>query len=122
MISRRALVGAGLLALLTDTFLPRAGRAFAFAVTLGGVIVAAWLALLAAGVWLFVWMQASTTGAGYVGTQAHMVYIVTLVQGQGPPESLLPGIDRFAGITLGVVTLLLVTALLRPIGDARGGR
>ncbi len=81
-----------------------------------------WLALLAAGVWLFVWMQASTTGAGYVGTQAHMVYIVTLVQGQGPPESLLPGIDRFAGITLGVVTLLLVTALLRPIGDARGGR
>lgn len=40
------LVGAGLLALLTDTFLPRAGRAFAFAVTLGGVIVAAWLALL----------------------------------------------------------------------------
>jgi len=51
-----------------------------------------------------------------------MVYIVTLVQGPAPPESLLPGIDRFAGITLGVVTLLLVTALLRPIGDARGGR
>lgn len=74
-----------------------------------------WLVLLAAGTWLFVWMQGSTTGAGYVGTQANMVYIMTLVQGLGPPLSLLPGFNRFAGITLGVLTLLLVTAALRPI-------
>jgi hypothetical protein len=40
---------------------------------------------------------------------------VTLVQGEGPPLSILPGIDRFAGIVFGIVTLLLFAALLRPI-------
>jgi uncharacterized membrane protein YccC len=73
------------------------------------------LALLCGGVWFFVWLQDSPTGAGYVGTQAAVVYIVTLVQGEGPPLSILPGIDRFAGIVFGIVTLLLFTALLRPI-------
>jgi uncharacterized membrane protein YccC len=91
------------------------GIAGLLVLALSPTVFAFWLALLAAGTWLFVWMQGSTTGAGYVGTQANMVYIITLVQGLGPPVSLLPGIDRFLGIMLGVLTLLLVTALLRPI-------
>lgn len=75
-----------------------------------------WLTLLCGGIWLFVWLQGSPTGAGYIGTQAGVVYILTLVQGEGPPLSILPGIDRFVGITLGIVTLLVITALLRPLG------
>jgi uncharacterized membrane protein YccC len=74
-----------------------------------------WLMLLCGGVWLFVWLQGSPTGAGYVGTQACVVYIVTLVQGEGPPSSILPGIDRFAGIMLGFFLLLLISLLFRPV-------
>jgi uncharacterized membrane protein YccC len=84
-------------------------------IVLSPTVLVLWLALLCGGVWFFVWLQDSPTGAGYVGTQAAVVYIVTLVQGEGPPLSILPGIDRFAGIVFGVVTLLLFTALLRPI-------
>jgi len=43
-----------------------------------------------------------------------VVYIPTLVQGEGPPLRILPGIDRFIGLTSGIVTLLVITALLRP--------
>ncbi len=74
-----------------------------------------WLVLLCGGVWFCAWLQDSPTGAGYVGTQAAIVYIVTLVQGEGPPLSILPGIDRFAGIVFGIVSLLLISLLLRPI-------
>ena len=84
-------------------------------IVLSPTVLVLWLALLCCGVWFFVWLQDSPTGAGYVGTQAAVVYIVTLVQGEGPPLSILPGIDRFAGIVFGVVTLLLLTALLRPV-------
>jgi uncharacterized membrane protein YccC len=84
-------------------------------IVLSPTVLVLWLALLCGGVWFFVWLQDSPTGAGYVGTQAAVVYIVTLVQGEGPPLSILPGIDRFAGIVFGIVTLLLFTALLRPI-------
>jgi hypothetical protein len=59
-------------------------------------------------------LRTDSTGAGYIGTQAGVVYIPTLVQGEGPPLSILPGIDRFVGNTLGIVTLPVITALLRP--------
>ena len=83
-------------------------------IVLSPTVFMLWLALLCSGIWLFIWLQGSPTGAGYVGTQASVVYIVTLVQGEGPPLTILPGIDRLFGITLGIATLLLVTALLRP--------
>lgn len=41
-----ALIGGGLLALLVDTFVPRAGRALAFAAALVGVGLAAWFAIV----------------------------------------------------------------------------
>ncbi len=51
-----------------------------------------WLIALGAGVWLASSMQGSARGVGYVGTQAAVVYIVTFVQGWGPPQSILPGV------------------------------
>ena len=53
-------------------------------------------------------------GVGYVGTQAAFVFIVTMIQGAAPPESIMPGIDRFAGITGGLGILLVVSLLLWP--------
>jgi uncharacterized membrane protein YccC len=68
-----------------------------------------WLITLAAGVWIGTHIQSSTRGVGYIGTQATVVYVVTLVQGWGPPSSILPGIDRFIGILCGVTILLLAS-------------
>ena len=73
-----------------------------------------WLAVLGAGVWLCGHIQASTRGIGYVGAQAGIVYIITLVQSWAPPDSITPGIDRFAGMTAGLTILLFVTVLIWP--------
>ena len=43
--------------------------------------------------------------------------MMTLVQGEGPPDSILPGLNRLAGIIIGVATLFFVTMLLRSAGD-----
>jgi hypothetical protein len=56
-------------------------------------------------------------GVGYVGTQAAFVFIVTLIQGAGPPTSIMPGVDRFAGIVGGLGILLIVSLVLWP-GDS----
>jgi hypothetical protein len=43
-----------------------------------------------------------------------MVFISTLVQGNGPPLSILPGIERFAGIMGGLLILLVLLLLTAP--------
>ncbi len=88
-------LGLACLALSVDDFLP-------------------WILLLAGGMWITAHVQASERGIGYVGTQGGVVFILTLVQGAGPPASILPGIERFAGITGGLTILLVVLALTAP--------
>ena len=73
-----------------------------------------WLAMIGAAVWLGMHVQVGKHGVGYVGTQAAFVFIVTLIQGAGPPDSIMPGVDRFAGITGGLGILLVVSLLLWP--------
>jgi uncharacterized membrane protein YccC len=73
-----------------------------------------WLALVGAGVWVGTYVQMGKYGVGYVGTQSAFVYVVTLVQGARPPDSIMPGIDRFAGIVGGLGILLIVSLLLWP--------
>jgi len=73
-----------------------------------------WLAVLFAGVWICAHVGASQRSISYAGIQACMVFIVTLVQGRGPPHSMLPGVERFAGITGGLSILLLVSLVLWP--------
>lgn len=78
-----------------------------------------WLLILAAGVYVGAWLEASERGIGYVGIQAAVVFILTLAQGFGPPDSILPGIDRFVGITSGLSILLLASLLIWPV-EQRG--
>lgn len=73
-----------------------------------------WLLMLTTGVWITARVQSSQRGIGYVGTQGAVAFISTLVQGQGPPASILPGIDRFAGIAGGLLILLTVSLLTAP--------
>jgi uncharacterized membrane protein YccC len=77
-----------------------------------------WLVSLAAGTWLFAFIQSSSRGIGYLGTQAAVVFMLTLVQGDGAPTSIMPALDRFAGITIGMTTLFVVCLLLEPATDA----
>ena len=68
-----------------------------------------WLLLLTAGVWLSSQIQSGSTGIGYVGTQAGIAFLLSMIQGQGPPLSPTPGLDRFAGIMAGLSVLLIIT-------------
>jgi hypothetical protein len=78
-----------------------------------------WVLMLIGGI-----LIAAQWGIGYVGTQAAVAFICTLVQGPGPPASILPGIERLAGITGGLLILLAVTVLtalgVRPQAVLRG--
>lgn len=82
---------------------------------------ASWLLMIAVAMWICMHVQTSRRGVGYVGTQAAMVFIVTLAQGAGPPTSLLPGIDRLAGITGGLAILTVLSVALWPSVDERHG-
>ena len=73
-----------------------------------------WLAVIAAVVWVGMHIQVGRHGVGYVGTQFAFVFIVTMVQGASPPDSILPGVYRFVGITGGLAILMLVSLLLWP--------
>ena len=73
-----------------------------------------WLAMIGAAVWVGMHIQVGPHGVGYVGTQAAFVFIVTLIQGEGPPTSIMPGVERFAGIVGGLAILLVVSLVLWP--------
>ncbi len=73
-----------------------------------------WIMMLTAGVWIAAHIQASERGISYVGTQGAIVFICTLVQGAGPPTSILPGIERLVGITGGMLILAAVSLLTAP--------
>jgi uncharacterized membrane protein YccC len=73
-----------------------------------------WLAMIGAAVFVGMHVQIGPHGVGYVGTQAAFVFIITLIQGLAPPDSIMPGVDRFAGITGGLGILLIISLLLWP--------
>jgi len=79
---------------------------------------ALWLLVLFGGVWICVHVQASKAAISYAGNQAAIVFIVTIAQGFGPPTSILPGIDRFAGILGGLAVLLVLGLVLWPGPEA----
>lgn len=79
-----------------------------------------WIAVLSAGVYIGTYVQQSERGIGYIGTQAGFVFIVTLVQGFGPPSAIWPGIDRLGGMMGGLAILLVVSLLLWPSSEDDG--
>ena len=76
-----------------------------------------WLAMIAAVVWVGMHIQVGRHGVGYVGTQFAFVFVITMIQGLSPPASIMPGIDRFVGITGGLGILMLVSLLLWPSAE-----
>ena len=71
-----------------------------------------WLALIPPGIWLCSQIQTGTTGVSYIGTQAMFAYMMSMVQGQGPPDSIGPGFERLIGVMGGLSVLFVVTLIL----------
>ncbi len=88
-----ALVGLGVLAFIGSDFL-------------------LWLALIPPGIWLCSQIQTGSTGISYIGMQAMFSYLMSMVQGQGPPDSIGPGFERLVGVMGGLSILLVVTLIL----------
>lgn len=85
------------------------GSAGVMVLAVGANALLPWLAALFAGVWIGSYLQTSTRQVGYVGVQATVAFILTQVQGWGPPTSLTPGVERLVGVLLGVGLLLVVS-------------
>jgi uncharacterized membrane protein YccC len=71
-----------------------------------------WIALIPPGIWLCSQIQTGTTGVTYIGMQAMFAYLMSLVQCQGPPDSISPGLERLVGVIGGVLILVVVSLVL----------
>ena len=71
-----------------------------------------WILLLLTGVWLCSQIQTGTTGVSYVGTQAMFAFVMSMVQSQGPPLSISPGLERLVGVVAGLSVLFVITLIL----------
>lgn len=71
-----------------------------------------WIALIPPGIWLCSQIQTGVTGVTYIGMQAMFAYLMSMVQGQGPPESISPGLERLVGVIGGVSILVVVSLVL----------
>src|SRR4051794_15882859 len=48
----------------------------------------------------------------YIGTQGGVALIMVMVSGRGPPETLVPALERLAGATLGTALVIGLSLLL----------
>jgi uncharacterized membrane protein YccC len=71
-----------------------------------------WVALIPPGIWLCSQIQTGTTGVSYIGAQAMFAYLMSMMQGQGPPDSISPGFERLVGVMGGLSVLFVVTLIL----------
>jgi uncharacterized membrane protein YccC len=67
-----------------------------------------WSVMLVGGVFLFSLLHHSTSRWAYVGTQGGVAFILALVTGIGPPDTIIPAVSRIAGMLCGVGILLFV--------------
>ena len=68
-----------------------------------------WSVMLVGGIFLFSLLHHSASRWAYVGTQGGVAFIIALVSGFGPPDSILPAVNRIAGMLCGVGILLCVS-------------
>lgn len=71
-----------------------------------------WTVLMVAGIWLCSQIQTGTAGVSYVGTQAMFAFLMSLVQSQGPPRWIGPGLERLVGVMSGLALLFVITLVL----------
>jgi uncharacterized membrane protein YccC len=67
-----------------------------------------WSIMLVAGVFLFSLVHHGGSRWAYLGTQGGVAFILALVTGVGPPDSIVPAVNRIAGMLCGVGILFCV--------------
>lgn len=67
-----------------------------------------WSILFFIGLMIAARLHHSRGPNAYIGTQAGFGFIVAMVTGSGPPDSILPAVDRLAGISLGVMIMVVL--------------
>ncbi len=83
-------------------------------VGLGFNLLWSWVIVLFAGVALAGRLNHSSSRFAYAGKQAGLAIIITLVTGSGPAESIMPVVDRFAGIMCGTILIVVASFLFAP--------
>jgi uncharacterized membrane protein YccC len=78
-----------------------------------------WIVLIPPGIWLCSQIQTGTTGLSYIGTQAMFAYLMSMVQGLGPPDTISPGFERLIGVMGGLSVLFVITLILALIPLSR---
>jgi uncharacterized membrane protein YccC len=73
----------------------------------------AWSVILFGGIFLFSWLHLSRGPFSYVGTQAGVAFILAIVTGNNPPDTIGPVIGRIAGMTGGVLVVGSVCFVLK---------
>lgn len=92
------------------------------AMGLGADALLPWAVGLGGGLLLFARLHHGGGPQAYIGTQGGVALVMTMVSGTGPPDSLVPALQRLAGIGCGTLLLLLVSRLLLPPRPASAGR
>lgn len=84
-----------------------------FITGLGIEILWIWAFLLFAGIYAASFVHHGDPSRSYIGTQAGVAYILCMVSGAGPQTSIMPVVDRAAGIAL---VFVLLGVLLFTVG------
>jgi uncharacterized membrane protein YccC len=72
-----------------------------------------WTAFFILGIAGFSRLHLSDSRWAYTGTQGGLAYIMAIVTGNGPPDTIVPVVNRIAGIMLGVLVFMCVAAIVR---------
>jgi len=73
-----------------------------------------WAFALTAGIFLAGRLHLSPHPHAYVGTQAGLAFLITLINGSGPPDSIEAPVNRITGIVIGVAIMTVVSWVMAP--------
>jgi uncharacterized membrane protein YccC len=79
-----------------------------------------WISFLVGGTMILSRIYFRGGNWSYAGKQGGIAFIMTLVNGFGPPTDITPVLDRIVGILLGIVVVTMVSLTVHFITDRRG--
>lgn len=84
--------------------------------------VAAFLVVAAAGMGVAAWIYTGGSRISYAGLQTGMTFAMCVLSAFGPTTDLAPARDRVIAIILGIVVMITVDQLIRPVRASRAMR
>jgi uncharacterized membrane protein YccC len=81
-----------------------------------------WSLVLFAGLMVTSLLHSSSSPNAYLGTQAGYGFIMAMVTGSGPPDSIMPAFDRLVGISLGVAIMAVLYLMAESLIGSAAGR